>query len=370
MLKKIGIHNFKCFNEFEMDNIAPITIIGGSNNVGKTAFLEAIMTHYSAGNPRIFWSLGNMRNIYLSNPSPRQIWAPLFYNESNELTIISNDGKNDDSKTTFSKAFDTAIGNLPDEQKYELHNGKAEFSSIDANFVNDKYIISGKYILQKNMLSNATISFQKSAIPIKDLESREDCSLEDYAKSFEKMISYHNLYDANTPERLSKVTLNNEKKNLLINVLNIFDNNIVDITTVLDNGNAYIYTIMKSGRYIPINYMGDGIVKAIHILLYILDLQGGILLIDEMENGFYYGLYEKLLQSFVEAAFKMNCQLIMTTHNINIIETTMKKMDEVGRLDDLCYQRIDISNKANRRKARLFSGKSLVTAFANHMEIR
>ena len=42
-----------------------------------------------------------------------------------------------------------------------------------------------------------------------------------YIISFEKMISYHNLYDANTPERLSKVTLNNEKKNILINIINI-----------------------------------------------------------------------------------------------------------------------------------------------------
>ena len=56
-----------------------------------------------------------------------------------------------------------------------------------------------------------------------------------------------------------------------------------------------------SGRKIA--YQSDaGIVKTNKI-------KNGILLIDEIENGFYYELYDQLLKIFCETALKNNCQI-------------------------------------------------------------
>ncbi len=40
-IKEIEIKNFKCFNDFKASGFGRVNLIGGKNNVGKTAFMEA-----------------------------------------------------------------------------------------------------------------------------------------------------------------------------------------------------------------------------------------------------------------------------------------------------------------------------------------
>ena len=41
-IKNIKIKKYKCFENFEVDGFKRINLIGGKNNIGKTAFLEAL----------------------------------------------------------------------------------------------------------------------------------------------------------------------------------------------------------------------------------------------------------------------------------------------------------------------------------------
>lgn len=363
MLKRIDIFGFKCFENITIDHIAPITIIGGPNNAGKSAVLEAIMLHNSAGNPGVFWSLGNLRNVMLPNPTPYLVWEHLFYHmkDTKEFKIEIEKDSDEFSSVTISKIYNHTEINQSTAQAYEIQNKGLDFSAIHASLSNKKYKLAGSYSIQRNMLQNFTIQF------INDPDNKG--KLEEYAKYFNKSVLYKNSFDVGTAERLSKIALVPQKKQLMIEILKIFDDSICDVTTVLNNGIAYIYVIMDNGDAMPINYMGDGIVKAVHILLYILEMQNGILLIDEIENGFYYELYGKLLRIFFETALKVNCQIMMTTHNIDIIRKSLENMIEIGKLDDLCYQRLDVSD-CGQRKAYPFFGKSLVSAIKSEMEIR
>jgi len=40
-IKNIEIKNFKCFENFKAEGFGRVNLIGGKNNVGKTAFMEA-----------------------------------------------------------------------------------------------------------------------------------------------------------------------------------------------------------------------------------------------------------------------------------------------------------------------------------------
>ena len=42
MFTSLTIKSFRCFEEITIDNIERVNLIGGINNVGKTALLEAI----------------------------------------------------------------------------------------------------------------------------------------------------------------------------------------------------------------------------------------------------------------------------------------------------------------------------------------
>jgi AAA15 family ATPase/GTPase len=41
-IKSLAIVNFKCFKHLSIAGIGKVNLIGGKNNVGKTAFLEAV----------------------------------------------------------------------------------------------------------------------------------------------------------------------------------------------------------------------------------------------------------------------------------------------------------------------------------------
>jgi len=56
-INKIEIQNFKCFQDLEVDNLKRVNLIGGKNNIGKTAFLEAC------------YLLSNSFNIFKSDPN-------------------------------------------------------------------------------------------------------------------------------------------------------------------------------------------------------------------------------------------------------------------------------------------------------------
>ncbi|MDQ7086176.1 MAG: AAA family ATPase [Sulfurovum sp.] len=49
-IKQIEIKNFKCFEDFKAEGFGRVNLIGGKNNVGKTAFMEAIYISNSKKN--------------------------------------------------------------------------------------------------------------------------------------------------------------------------------------------------------------------------------------------------------------------------------------------------------------------------------
>lgn len=122
--------------------------------------------------------------------------------------------------------------------------------------------------------------------------------------------------------------------------------------TLVENNLPYVYVSLNDGMKMPITYMGDGINKVLHLLLLILTSPNGSVLLDEIENGFHYSVYPKVLRSLYEAALNVRCQLVITTHNDDILRQSVAVMKELHQLDALCYQRIGVSDKG--RKATLF----------------
>ena len=59
-IKNIEIKNFKCFEDFKAEGFGRVNLIGGKNNVGKTAFMEAC---YISNSKRNLYNIINIRYI-------------------------------------------------------------------------------------------------------------------------------------------------------------------------------------------------------------------------------------------------------------------------------------------------------------------
>ncbi len=364
MFKRLEIKKFRCFNHLMMENIAPITLIGGRNNSGKSAILEAIFLAVGYRNPNIFFALaiGRNGNGNLST-TVQKIWNPLFYNfnETDSFNLIL--------ERDSGVVSDLMVIKVPDDKIGLNVNSNAISSILKKGYRPSRinsYFYSLKYTFTMNGEKNeGTFSLQDGKI---SYISADKASSNNYPMV--KVILYKATYTADNAtiaEWVSQFILE-QKKDLLVNILKDFDEKISDITTVIEDGIPYVYVILNNGQNMPITYMGDGINKLLQLLLCIFTSPQGVVLIDELENGFHYSLYSKILETLYKAAFQVDCQLFITTHNIDILSTSAEVMKNLGKLDKLCYQRMDFSD--GKRNAYAFSGEDLENALNAEMEVR
>ena len=360
MVTSVQIKNFRCFEDFSIEELTPITIIGGKNNSGKTALLESLVVPLSVSFPSVFWDLLNFRNIDTNFLTPTQLLNPLFYNmgdtENFSIELRQDNGK--PIKFTANKVYSGIIERTGSKRLFSQDSSK-NFSSLKVEIYTGIYKGEGTYNLSDKISNN-----------LNELEFKSDSNANKIPLPYGAVTLCRNVTTtkSSVAESVSKMSLDKSKKELLIKIMQNFDSNIIDVNVILDSGTPYIYITLNSGKYLPISYMGDGINKALEIIVDILKLPNGILLIDEVENGFHYSLYETLMKVFCETALSVNCQVIMTSHNRDFIEATLRAMEQLGRLQDLSYQRLGFYK--GQRKAFLFSGDSLYSAFESNMEMR
>ena len=70
---------------------------------------------------------------------------------------------------------------------------------------------------------------------------------------------------------------------------------------------------------IPINLMGDGIRKIVSFLTSIYACRGGVVLFDELSNGFHHSVMKPMWDIVIRAAIKNDVQVFATTHDADSI---------------------------------------------------
>lgn len=77
-------------------------------------------------------------------------------------------------------------------------------------------------------------------------------------------------------------------------------------------------------RPVPLNSMGDGMLRVLQLALKLFAAKGGFLLIDEFENGLHYAVQERVWALLFEVAEKYDIQIFATTHSWDCIESFTK----------------------------------------------
>ena len=283
------------------------------------------------------------------------------YTQTNQFSIQMNRSDKEDSILTIKKiADDTAYFNTNQDTLTGILN-----QGIDPQHIEDYfYALESSYQIG-NQKSTGKYAFRKEGIQYISASTPNMFKgpLTKVLFFSSKTVPSNNLI----AEWFSRLNLRGDKSQIL-NILKIFDPEIADIFTVIDSDSPSLYIQFTDHSHMPLSILGDGINKATQILLCILTTPNGIVLIDEIENGFHYSVYPKVLNAFYEAALKSNTQLIITTHNADILRTSADVMRSKNKLDHLAYDRIDFSQ--NRRRAFSFTGKELYHALDAELEVR
>ena len=134
-----------------------------------------------------------------------------------------------------------------------------------------------------------------------------------------------------------------------------FDDNISDILYLKNDmtGRTIECIRHKSLGIMPLSTYGDGIKKILYILNKLFTATDSILLIDEIETGLHKQYYDSLFPVIFALASKLNVQLFIATHSIEVIDAILKygnyenNNSKVDPIKVITLKKIDGNNGSN-----------------------
>ena len=86
---------------------------------------------------------------------------------------------------------------------------------------------------------------------------------------------------------------------------------------------------------VPLNVMGEGMVRVARLVLSIAKSPKGVVLVDEIENGIHHSAMEKVWAAVSRAANEYDTQVFATTHSLECVHAAHQAIPEGLRLHRL-----------------------------------
>lgn len=353
MFKNIKFENFKGFTKCELNNMSQITLISGKNNSGKSSVLEGMFLFIDHASPDSFYKLNRFRGI-TEAPNSTGVWESAFYDNTKGLKIVGDFGDGPTSilytKDDSFVPFDPNMN--PDILNQFITSVKSAYSLM-FEYQNDQYTETGHFIVSQAGLMRNIQTSQDGNI-IKPMP---------HAQYINNLIA---TTDESIVEWFGQIELKGQVKEL-IETLKIIEPCLDDISAIFVNGKSQLFGKVN-GKWLSLKQAGDGISRLLYIMLVIMSNPQSFILVDEIENGFHYSIYEKLWKVIIDAAKKNNCQLIVTTHSYDNIVAAVEAVESMSCEDLFCYYRMDKSEQGCFGKR--FSFEQLKNAVLLKLEVR
>jgi len=334
MLDSLKIQNYKALKGLDIDRLGRFNLIVGKNNSGKSTVLESIRILAAQGNPELIDDiirshddeiLAQSKKDFTGEDNDRlNIYEGLFTNRvfpvdgSSIFIGLCNKEKYIEIRHVFfkdeiteTKAGSGDITTSRTRKIFDLLN-----ETIDHNFEQTIQIISSEnkerpLYLDRfddiNFRRRSIIFDRTGVIPVSFIPTQ-----------FLSMDLLADLWDKTI---LTDYFVNVKK------FLNLISSDLEDVAFIKVKRSRYkdfertgIIKLKNQANPIPLNSMGDGILRILQLVLGIQPAAGGILLIDEFENGLHFSVQEKLWELIFELAKTLNIQVFATTHSWDCIE--------------------------------------------------
>lgn len=144
--------------------------------------------------------------------------------------------------------------------------------------------------------------------------------------------SSNRTYTSENPDRFSDLK-RNRKHHILIDALKVIEPRLETLELFTDDGEPTIYGYIGLNEPIPLSSMGEGIDRVTSIILAMGSASGGVVAVDEIENGLHYSVMKDVWQAMAVAAREFDVQLFATTHSLECINAAHEAFQEADPYD-------------------------------------
>lgn len=311
-LTEIQIKQFKCFIDFKASGFKRVNLIGGKNNVGKTAFMEACYINVHSNN--INTMIAAIYGIKFRRENLNCINKSIDHNRILDAT------RNYAAKSSLSNTEFSIIEK--DGIKFYQFNINNESKSINAKELN----ITFEHVDNIEFIDNFGWS---------------DGELIDAYQAIQKQ----------------------DQENELNTFIREFDGSIEGFKVIGDKPQC-----KTKGEYRDITEFGDGLRHYISIICALYACENGYLFIDEIDNGIHYTQLDRLWEIILTLSKKTNCQVFAITHSKEMLESFARVSEKLEERD-ISYTLL-VRDKQQEIKTISMDYEILLNSLAQDHEVR
>jgi len=304
MFKSVRVKNFRAITDLQVDGLSRVNLFVGHNACGKTTFLESVFFLIGATNPRLPLNVNAFRGLpYISTG----LWSTYFHNmdTSIPIDIAARDSEVGEQHLRIAPRYEGLKPNGPASDSADSFDAVVSDSDLSRKMNGLRLEYSDAGDLDHTVVSE--VFFKDEELQVR---RGADSTVPPKRGSFVMALP------GDLRDRFSEVQ---RKKRVqeVVGLLKRIEPSLVDLRILDPQG--WVYADTGAPELIPVSLMGGGIVKFLSTALTMLNLQDGVVLIDEIENGLDSASMGNLWDAIIDWAQRLNVQVLASTHSIECI---------------------------------------------------
>jgi AAA15 family ATPase/GTPase len=373
MLNSFYIRNFRLFREFSIENLGQVNLIAGKNNSGKSCLLEALY-------------------LYAQNASPIALHEIMrSHQETWEINQESRNHQFGETESPFRHLFygyhlpkigtdSIEIGHLH-EVKKRLKLQIAAYQTVETK--------AGRIAsrVDTTQLTNEELDIFELVIECEEndrfrrlfyLNREIRKQIQPFLKNERDIAKYNVQYvpsgqfeNQEASNLWDKINIHPHLRQEVFKGLRLIDDGIQEIVKIGDSHDtSFILIYRESDERLPLLSQGDGMAHLFHIVLALVNAKGGLLLIDEFENGLHYEVHPKLWKLIFQLAEQLNVQVFATTHSQDTVQALKQVACSLQQNNNTKFIKLKPLPKAGVIKSVEFDFESLSSVLEQGIEVR
>jgi len=369
-IRNLSVSGFRAFTDLSVGPFGHVNLITGKNNAGKSSLLEAIRILVTEGSPKTFHDILNYREESELRPASEteRLYSPndfspfcsLFSGFPNLAGCAQ--GFTISAHNEQTSALTVRVGWFVD--KFDPERRSVSFERVQLDMFGD---MDGFPAL------DIESSGRQRTVPISRIRSRARI-LEELGERFAMPCVPLDPFSSRSTSQLAafwdKIALTDSEKEV-VSALKIISDDIEAVSMIGGNedGPRRRTAIVRSSRYpspIPLRSFGDGVNRLFGIILSLCNAKGGVLLVDEIENGLHHSVLTDIWKVIFRLARDLQVQVFATSHSWDCIKAFQMAAAESPENGVL----VRLTRKGEKIIPTVFGEEELYIATRDQIELR
>ena len=355
MFESLNIRNYRVFDDLEMNGLHRVNLIAGRNNTGKTSLLEAIFLLCGAGNPRTGANGYILRAADFGQESILHALEILWKNMFHAL---------DAGRPIEIEGVHGVHGAARLEISLEVWRGASEIASNSFDGAPTSQISAGKALTFR--YKDRSCADGERVGHVRPVPTGLEMNHPDTPNPVSARIEFSRTGDVRDDAALLGDLRLRKQGDFLLDALRIIEPNLTSVEVVYMGGTPMIWGDIGLSELVPLPAMGEGMTRLARLVLGMSSVPGGVLLVDEVENGIHHSAMVGVWKAIGHAAERFDTQVFATTHSFECIQDAYKGLGKCG----FKYYRLDKGRGGETQEAVAYSHDMVKMAISRHMEVR